>query len=521
MQSIRTALIWLPARGSTTARCRIVRKANGLAWSRLQCHETVTRYSTAISSSRVSIQLRCANAPQIQRSFSLTATRLSIPKVERFILHDIGEGIKEVVLKNWMVKVGDQVKEFDAICEVESDKATAEITSRFNGRITKIYYEPGDMAAIGQPLVDIELESDGSSDRGNSKSGSSGETGSISKQVEHPARRGVEMSEAASQQASQQRAATLNASSNVRTLPSVRRLAANHNVDLTQVIATGKHGRILKEDLLAHLEHNESSTIPNRPQDKKLASTSLPAQNVGQTHQSVTLTSIQRAMTKTMTKSLEIPHFNYADEIDLTDLMNMVKRQKQAAKVGSQGSQVASPFAYIVKLFSLALLEYPQLNASLDESKTNLIVKHQHNIGVAVDTRHGLVVPNIKNVQLLTISQINAELLRLRELAYESKLTTSDLSGGTASLSNIGAIGGTYGIPLIVSPEILIGALGQVRRLPRFVGADDRTQVEARQIMQVVWSADHRVVDGATLSRFTNLLKQFCEQPETALIRLK
>lgn len=435
--------------------------------------------------------------------------------IESFILHDIGEGIKEVTIKNWMVKVGDQVKEFEPICEVESDKATAEITSRFNGKIARIYYNAGELAAVGQPLVDIELEPIGA---GESALGQSAGPREAANDTARP--RQVSSGDQCPRAAS---GASARPSGKPTTLPSVRRLAAVYGVDLTQVNASGKRGQILKEDVLNYLGHEGNSSQTSADEKSGPHARGAAQVHANETGQVMSLSSIQRAMHKTMTKALSIPHFSYADEIDMTELLGMAQRQKEAStrKTMSAAGAARAPssFAYLIKMVSLALLEFPQLNASLSEDGKQLVVKRRHNIGVAVDTRHGLVVPNIKDVQLLTVGQVNVELLRLRESAYSSKLTTGDLSGATVSLSNIGAIGGTFGVPLIVSPEILIGALGRARRLPRFV--NDTHVVAARQVMQVVWSADHRVVDGATLSRFTNLLKQLIEQPETALVRLK
>lgn len=428
-----------------------------------------------------------------------------------FILPDIGEGIKEVKVKEWFVKVGDRVQEFDELCEVESDKAVAKISSRYNGIITKLHYEVDDEAAVGQPLVDIEMEAPGQ------------ETSPVEPSPGEPTSRAAEAAanDKDDDDDSQQQP--------IATLPSVRRLAKEHNVDLSKVKATGRFGRISKEDLLNYMASSSSSSAAGEaPQVARAEedSTTIRQQvtsaapgpasggtNSGDRRESrVALKGIQRAMFKNMTQSLRIPHFNYSDEFDMTRLMEFTGQQQQQQATGKVGS-----FAFMIKMVSLALLEFPQLNGSIDEQSMELIHKHYHNIGIAIDTPAGLIVPNIKNVELKSVRQINDELKRLRELAYESKLGPTELTGATISLSNIGAIGGVFGVPVIVTPEILIGALGRTRLLPRFNSAG---QVEGRQIMQLVWSADHRVVDGASLSRFTNLLKRFIEHPEAAVMSL-
>lgn len=420
--------------------------------------------------------------------------------MEPFLLADIGEGINEVEIKEWQVKVGDRVKEFDPICEVESDKATATISSRFDGVITKIYYEVGQLAKVGKPLVDIEMISKNS----------------------YPETESVQESRTqAPQEVPKAREGGINFSmsrnQSISTLPSIRRIASQNNIDLSQVEPTGRNGRITKEDLDLYMRGMKggTGTAPNG-REPLSESSYAPSAQVTQLETRIPMKSIQRAMYKTMTESLKIPHFNYSDEIDMTRLVEAAKVRNQHVAENRETEKIGN-FAFFVKMVSLALQSYPQLNASIDKESDCMILKNYHNIGIAIDTPDGLTVPNVKNVQNLSIRQINSEMLRLRDLAYKSKLTFDDLNGGTISLSNIGAIGGVFGVPVIVPPEIVIGALGKTRLLPRF---DCKGNVEARHTMQVVWSADHRVVDGATLCRFSNLLKYYLEQPEYALVEL-
>lgn len=431
-----------------------------------------------------------------------------------FILPDIGEGINEVVIKEWLIKEGDQVKEFDPICEVESDKATATITSRFEGLITAVHYEIGVKAKVGKPLIDIKLAT------GPGHNEVSNENKNFS-DPELCSTNNSSSSHGSIQIDSQN-------GSNFQMLPSVRRLARLENVDMSLLQATGKNGRILKEDVLRHLENRagiqpQTKGIPSEP--TKIRQNQDQSQHE-QYESVIPMNSIKKSMFKAMTKSLTIPHFNYSDEIDLTDLLKSLKRYNElfvSKHLKEQPSKnKISNLAVMIKMISLALTEYPELNGSLlgDEEHDNekFIIKHYHNVGVAIDTQAGLVVPNIKNVQLLSIEQINEELTRLRNLAYQSKLSPTELSGRTISLSNIGAIGGIFGVPVIVKPEVLIAALGKIRKLPRY---DQDGSLQPRDIVQIVWSADHRCVDGATLSRFSNLIKHYLENPESALIKMK
>jgi len=173
---------------------------------------------------------------------------------------------------------------------------------------------------------------------------------------------------------------------------------------------------------------------------------------------------------------------------------------------------------FIVKAASLALTEYPLINSSINLENETVTYKHNHNIGVAMDTAQGLLVPNIKAVQNLSVFEIAAELTRLHQVGLAGKLSAQDLTGGTFSLSNIGSIGGTYASPVILPPEVAIGALGKLRKLPRF---NANGEVYAATIMNVSWSADHRLLDGATVARFSNTWKDYLENPARMVLDLK
>lgn len=221
-----------------------------------------------------------------------------------------------------------------------------------------------------------------------------------------------------------------------------------------------------------------------------------------------------------MTESLTIPHFGLSDEITMDSSSSFRSRlNARLAKAPSKdGVQRISYMPIMVKALSMALKSYPILNSCVVEGADGspaLAYRSAHNIGIAMDCPNGLIVPNVKNVQDKSILDIAAELQRLQEAGSIGKLAPADLQGGTITLSNIGTIGGTYTSPVLVKSEVCIGAVGQIQRVPRFaLDVHGVEQVIPRQILTVSWSADHRVIDGATMAKFNALWKGYLEQPE-------
>lgn len=296
--------------------------------------------------------------------------------------------------------------------------------------------------------------------------------------------------------------------------PAVRGLLKTHGVSILDITGTGKEGRVLKEDVLRFVEAKES------PSGSSLTSTPTPSSttlDTRQTESSVRLTPIQSAMFKTMTKSLNTPHLLYADEIDVGDITSI--RKKLASDAKDPKKITFLPF--IVKAVSLALNEFPILNARVDTTdpaKPKLVMRAKHNIGIAMDTPNGLIVPNIKDVANRSIYDIAAEIARLSALGKEGKLTPTDLNGGTITVSNIGNIGGTYVAPVIVPTEVAILGVGRTRTVPVF---DEQGQVARGEQVNFSWSADHRVIDGATMARMGNRVRNFIEAPELMLLTLR
>ena len=298
--------------------------------------------------------------------------------------------------------------------------------------------------------------------------------------------------------------------------PAVRGLLKELKVGISEVTGTGKDGRVMKEDVHNFAASRSSSTnvsLRHQPSSAEKSQTETP----------ITLTPIQTQMFKTMTRSLQIPHFIYADELNVTALSSLRTRLNTHPATPDQPKLSYLPF--IIKALSLALNDYPLLNARLEapyspttEQKPRLILRSQHNIGIAMDTPQGLLVPNIKSVNTLSIPSIAHEIQRLQSLALASKLSPKDLTGGTITVSNIGSIGGTYVSPVLVNSEVAILGIGKKKMVPAF---DEGGAVVRREVMNLSWAADPRVVDGGTVARCAEVVRGLVEGPEGMVVRLR
>ena len=431
-----------------------------------------------------------------------TAVAASAGKqVEEFLLPDIGEGIVECELVEWLVNEGDMVEEDQPIADVMTDKALVQIPALKAGKIVTLHYRKGQLAKVHAPLYAIEVE------------------------AEHPvataaAATAVSADAPRTSQAERVAPATAAVNGNGKALasPAVRRMARSLDVDLSQVPGSGKHGRVYKEDIEQYLKGGVSPAAQATATQAVTSQTPAVAAQVQSAagDRVEPIRGVKAAMARQMMDSVSsIPHFTYCEEIDLTDLVALRERMK--AKYSSDDLKLTM-MPFFMKSLSLALTEFPVVNSQVNADCTELTYKASHNIGMAVDSKVGLLVPNVKDVQSKSILDVAREITRLTEAARSGRVTPADLKGGTISISNIGALGGTVATPIINKPEVAIVALGKLQTLPRF--AEDGS-VQARKIMQVSWSGDHRVIDGGTIARFCNLWKQYLEQPEDMLLAMR
>jgi len=396
-----------------------------------------------------------------------------------FILPDIGEGIVECEVLEWKVKEGDLVEEDQVIADVSTDKAIVEIPSMHSGRVTKLYYIAGETAKVHSPLYAIDIDGE---------------------DVELPSQE-IETQEHKLELVKQPINVTQSEiNKKVLTTPAVRKLAREHDLDLNLISGSGKSGRILKEDVLEYLKPDLKAPLLSLTKTIE--------------DRSETIVGVRKIMAHHMADSVAtIPHFTFVDDVDVTELLKL--RASLKSRYTEEVKITLMPL--LIKALSLSISAFPIVNSRVDDNFSELTYLASHNIGMAVDGKTGLLVPNIKDVQQRSIIDIAHEVTRLTDAARSGVINPSDLKDGTITISNIGAIGGVSASPIINKPEVAIVALGKIQKLPRF---NDEGQLEERHIMTMSWSGDHRVIDGATIARFNNSWKAYLENPSTMLANM-
>ncbi|MCW8832257.1 MAG: 2-oxo acid dehydrogenase subunit E2, partial [Colwellia sp.] len=375
-----------------------------------------------------------------------------------------------------------------------TDKALVQIPAMHSGVIEKLYYQQGEIAKVHAPLFSMKADTPAAEDASNVSSQSTAAPAKVAAPV-------------ASTTAKQTSVEPVKEAVKGKAIasPAVRRVARELDVNICDVIGSGKKGRVYKDDVVAFEQAGNSVAVPS----ELSVATQVSATRVEP------IRGIKAVMAKAMVDSVStIPHFTYCEEIDMTELIKLRLELKEA--YAKQDIKLTM-MPFFMKAISLALKEFPVINSQVNEDCTELTYFNDHNIGMAVDSKVGLLVPNVKQVQTKSILDLAADITRLTNDARSGRVQSVDLKGGTITISNIGAIGGTVATPIINKPEAAIVALGKLQTLPRF---NDKGEVEARSIMQVSWSGDHRVIDGGSIARFCNLWKSFLEKPSNMLVHM-
>lgn len=423
--------------------------------------------------------------------------RLFATTIKTYNQPDVGEGTVEVDILEWSIAVGDSVSMLQTIGRGKYEKADIDILApAYSGTVHRICVPAGNVAIVGQPLIEFAVEED---ELAAPKSATNIASATLTKQTKQSS---VGIGSAKS-------------SAGILALPATKHYAKEHSVDLSLVTGTGKDGRILKEDVMAFQNQQKAA-----PSTKSTPMPIIATQSVSAEGDRVErIVGVKKAMARKMTEANGVPQFGYADEIILNALVALRARLKP---LGEREGVKLTYLPLILKAVSLALRSsdnaFSGLNAHVNGECTEVTHRSAHNLGVAIDSAEGLIVPNIKNVERKSVIEIARDLDALVQRGRSGRITSEDITGGTLTLSNIGAIGGTYCSPICFVPEVCIGALGAIQTLPRY---DANGELFRASVMAVAWSADHRVIDGATLARFANEFKRNLEQPDTMLLHLK
>lgn len=415
-----------------------------------------------------------------------------------FKFPDVGEGIHEGEIVRWRVKVGDEVKEDQALVEVETAKAIVELPSPKSGFILTTQGKEGQVIHVGDLLVAIGEKGETwqpSSAANQPQATLNTPTAAGAEKEKAPGVVGEIPTEISGFTLPSRSAETHHATgSTPMVLPRIRKLAQDLGVDLAKVKGTGPGGQIMEGDLKA----GQGAGGKGQVEGKNTGSIKLPDfEKYGATERTP-LKGIRKAIAEHMTQSVSLmPHVTHMDEFDCTQLVAQRAMEKEEAS--KQGIKLTY-LAYIVKACVEALKKHPMVNSTIDDTKQEVVVKKYFNVGIAVDTPDGLFVPVIKNVDQKTVFVIAKEIFELAEKCKNRTVGPADLEGASFTITNIGSIGGIYATPIIPLGQAAILGVMKMKEKP----VVENGEVVIRPIMTLALSFDHRVVDGAEAARFVN-----------------
>lgn len=464
-----------------------------------------------------------------------------------FKVPDLGENIESCEIVSLLVKEGDEIEANQAVAEVETGKATVELPCETAGKVTKIHVKPGDTVPVGGTILTLEPTAGGAAKAATAAPARAiketaatraapaeppPKTGPTTKRPAavsappdteaatqpqpppapprhpQPAAHSSNGGGAAAPAAKPKHEAAVAAPAG----PATRRLARELGLDLSRVTGSGPGGRITEEDVKKAVRE---SSVHAPPTGKRTVS--IPDATPGQDQYGPTqiqrLPKIRKTIALNMARSSQtIPHVTNFDDADITEL-ERIRKGSMSSAVG--GEVKLTMMAFVMKAVAHALELHPVCNASLDLENEQIVYKEYVHLGVAVDTPRGLVVPVMRDVGRLTIPQIAQSLTEISNRARNNQFGMEDMRGGTFTISNLGAIGGTYSTPIINHPEVAILLVGRSRRMPVVLEGDE---VKVRLMMPLSLSYDHRLIDGAAAARFLNEVKNFLQVPGRLLL---
>jgi pyruvate dehydrogenase E2 component (dihydrolipoamide acetyltransferase) len=422
-------------------------------------------------------------------------------------LPNLGEGADSGTVVNLFVKEGDRVSKGQPVLELENEKAVATIPSSAAGAVTRVYVKPGDKLSVGQPILSLE-------DAGSTASPPALERG-LDKAIQTPSpgqQPRLATQEAQAQGAEEGTAAPPAAA------PSIRKLARDLGLDLTRVRGSARGGRIVLEDVRAHIQRLQRLAAAPKgpgpaatPGPKPPAAGPIDFSKWGPVSRKP-LSALRQVIARRMSENWRlVPRVTQFDEADITELMELRKRYAPACE--RQGARLTLT-SFALRVVADTLKKHPIFNSSLDEAAQEIVFKDYYHIGVAVDTEAGLIVPVIRDVDRKGLIELSKELEDLARKARERKVSAEELKGGTFTISNQGGVGGAHFTPIVNWPEVAILGLG--RGATKAVVLQN--SVQPRLMLPLGLSYDHRVIDGAAAARFiVDLVRAFENFQEEAV----
>jgi pyruvate dehydrogenase E2 component (dihydrolipoamide acetyltransferase) len=431
-----------------------------------------------------------------------------------FKFPDIGEGLEEGTIVEWYVEKGQEVESGQSLVQVETDKVTTDIPSPKTGTLAALYGKEGETINVGDPLAEIEIEGvegeeaqqeakeepSGPSQEGVEEEEGAGVVGTIEVAGEGghlPAsQEGVEQKEEGEEKPRKKALAT----------PVARALAKDLGVDIDKIKGTGPGGRVMKQDI--H-DYAAKATTSKPTEGGAAPAAAEPEETV----EYEDLTQIRKTIAKNMSRSKQnAAHMTVMDEVEISELVRI--RSKYKEKYKEQGVKL-NYLPFILKATALALKKHRQLNSEMDADNDRMLFKKYYNIGIAVDTDKGLVVPVIKHVDRLSIFELAEKTSEIARKARDGELTMEDMKGGTFTVTSYGSIGGQFAQPVINYPQAGILGIGRILKKPV---VNDQDEVVPGQILPLSMSVDHRIVDGGEVSRFLNTLMEYLGDPITLIM---
>jgi pyruvate dehydrogenase E2 component (dihydrolipoamide acetyltransferase) len=409
---------------------------------------------------------------------------------KEFRFPDLGEGVTEGEIKKWLVKEGDEVSKDQSLAEVETDKAVVEMPSPYSGKVLKLNHPEGGIVKVGEVLATI------------------GEEGETVAAAEPPSSTSVvgELPESSEQVISSKPAPT----PGVQAAPAVRKLARDLGVDISEVKGTGPQGRVTEDDV----RRSRAPAAPAPPPAEAAPALAMKAKfDLYGWVDRKPLRGVRRSTAKHMMEARSSAALVTTMEIvDVTDLVAARERINRQAQEAKGVKLTYLPF--IIKAVIACLKKHPYMNSSMDEEAEEIVIKKYYNLGIAVATEDGLLVPVLKAADQKDLFTVGKELKELAEAASARKIDLADLKGGTFSITNYGVFGSTYATPIPNYPEAAILGVGRIHDAPMVKDG----AVAARKAMHLALTFDHRIMDGAQAAAFLTDLKHMLEAPELLLL---